>query len=77
VEKGEGRTWRVKIKSTVGRGEGAYNCITERYIRRVTPTALSRAAGWVTARRRPAVAWPNEKWPGPRRRQVAADGGGA
>jgi len=31
----------------------------------------------VTARLRPAVAWPDEKWPGSRRRRAAADCGGA
>lgn len=72
MRKGEGTG--VKIKCNVGGSERVYYCITERYIRRVTPTSLSQAAGWVTARRQPAVAWPNEKWPGPRRRQVAADG---
>jgi len=37
---------------------------------------LSRVAGWVIARLRPVVAWPDEMWQGSRRRWAAADCGG-
>lgn len=53
------------------------NTERERYVRRVKPKASSRVAGWVTARLRPAVAWPDEKWPGSRRRWAAAGCGDA
>jgi len=66
-----------RVTKRFRRREWVRGRITERYIRRVTPKALSRVAGWVIARLRPAVAWPGEKWPGPRRRWAAADCGGA